>query len=232
MSTTRPGLNENTLTKCSVNSIFNPEYIDTLYPKSREYRRNLLHDARATNYGVVRLELIERLYELMYDQRRELGIDQTKWPHRIMGGKEVFQTTENQDGSLRLSVRQVADAGADIAAIPDEGQPQQPHTEEEILDVDLVVAATGYQRRSHVDMLQDTWGLLPEKTAKDTLLAGHPDRWEVETKSSDSGEISQSTRILEVERDYHVRFAPGKVSPGSGVWLQGCCEATHGVSLL
>lgn len=211
-----------------VNSIFDPSYIDTLYPKSREYRRNLLHDARATNYGVVRLELIEHLYELMYDQRRELGTDQTKWPHRIMGGKEVIETKENEDGTFRLSIRPVADPHADLPASPEDGRQA---IDEEILEVDLVIAATGYQRRSHVEMLQDTWGLLPEKTAKETLLAGHPDRWEVETKSADaSGEMSQSTRILEVERDYHVRFAPGKVAPGSGVWLQGCCEATHGLS--
>ena len=61
-----------------MNSIFNPDYVDYLYPRSPKYRKALLTDARSTNYGVVRLELIEKLYERMYDQKREIGSDETQ----------------------------------------------------------------------------------------------------------------------------------------------------------
>lgn len=33
-----------------------------------------------------------------------------------------------------------------------------------------------------------------------------------------------------VGRDYKVKFREGTVAADSGVWLQGCCESTHGVS--
>lgn len=35
-----------------------------------------------------------------------------------------------------------------------------------------------------------------------------------------------------VERDYKVKFREGTVAEDSGVWLQGCCEGSHGVSVL
>lgn len=34
-----------------------------------------------------------------------------------------------------------------------------------------------------------------------------------------------------VERDYRLRFKEGSVSRDAGVWLQGWCESTHGVSI-
>jgi len=105
-----------------------------------------------------------------------------------------------------------------------------PLLDEEDLDVDLIICATGYQRRAHVDMLKDTWSLLPEVCCKANCLAlpATKDRWLVETRESKKPGVSQ--RVLEVGRNYGVRFAPGALAPGSGVWLQGCCEATHGVS--
>ena len=33
----------------------------------------------------------------------------------------------------------------------------------------------------------------------------------------------------QVKRDYRMRFADKQVSEDAGVWLQGCCESTHGV---
>jgi L-ornithine N5-monooxygenase len=33
-----------------------------------------------------------------------------------------------------------------------------------------------------------------------------------------------------VARDYRVNFRKGAVADNSGVWLQGCCEESHGVS--
>ncbi|KAK3315688.1 L-lysine 6-monooxygenase (NADPH-requiring)-domain-containing protein [Apodospora peruviana] len=200
-----------------VNSIFNPEYIDHLYPKSSAYRKSLLEGARATNYGVVRLELIEHLYEKMYHQRRTLGVDEKKWPHRILAGRRVVSASDNGDQvQLKVALFHGGEETAD-----------GPLLQEEILDADLVICATGYQRRAHVDMLKDAWSLLPETV--DQPIPGAKDRWFVEAANA-AKPLKSSARVLEVGRDYGVRFSPGAVAAGSGVWLQGCCEATHGLS--
>ncbi|CAK7270425.1 hypothetical protein SEPCBS57363_004095 [Sporothrix epigloea] len=199
-----------------VNSIFNPEYVDSLYPKPASYRKNLLADARPTNYGVVRLELIEELYNRMYHQRRTLGTDEKRWPHRIFASSRVVRVDSGENDSLRLFVE------------PDQayGTAGEAPSKMEILDVDLVVSATGYQRNAHLTMLKGLWAHLPEKAAKADANVGIG-TWEVKdtTTANDS-----PTKILSVARDYHVNFAPERIAPGSGVWLQGCCEGTHGLS--
>lgn len=207
----------------SVNSIFNPEFVDRLYPKPSQYRANLIKEAKATNYGVVRLGLIENLFEMMYDQKRELGADESKWPHRIMGGRHIVSAEESGD-KLRLRMRQVLPGEVTLQAdglVEAEDRPLES-SEEDVLDVDLIVAATGYRRTAHVDMLKDAWKLLPE--VRDGVV-GESDQWSVQTESGER-------RVMEVGRDYKVKFAKGTVAPGSGVWLQGCCEGTHGVSCL
>lgn len=196
--------------------------MDKLYPKPSDYRSNLIKEAKATNYGVVRLNLIESLFEMMYDQKRELGHDETKWPHRIMGGRQLVSTEESKD-KLRLRLRQAVPGDVALEAdglVETLDQPLDADTEE-VLDVDLVVAATGYRRTAHVDMLKDAWNLLPESRNESKPRS---DQWYVSTEAGEK-------RVMEVSRDYKVKFAKGAVAPGSGVWLQGCCEGTHGVSL-
>ncbi len=209
--------------------------MSSLYPRSAKYRYDLLTDARTTNYGVVRPELIETLYERMYDQRRERGHDERKWPHRIMGGRQVVAARPTVDG---VQLRMQPTAAEEPLSRPRRGtgagaeHPGDGEGHGEILDVDLVIAATGYRRTAHVDMLRDLWPLLPESRGGPAPSGHAPmDRWEVQAKTvSDAGEISVSTRSLEVARDYQVQFSPGTVAPGCGIWLQGCCEGTHGVS--
>lgn len=203
--------------------------MDKLYPKPSQYRSNLIKEAKATNYGVVRLGLIETLFEMMYDQKRELGHDETQWPHRIMGGRQLVAVDEAKDGSLRLRVRQAlpGDVTLEADGLVETGLEAldgAASAEDEVLDVDLVVAATGYRRTAHVDMLKDAWRLLPEVREGAVEAKPRSDQWSVET---DGGE----RRVMEVSRDYSVKFAKGAVAPGSGVWLQGCCEGTHGVSV-
>lgn len=200
--------------KNSVNCVFNPEYIDSMFPKSAKYRHNLLSEARATNYGVVRLELIEALYERMYDQRREIGVDETKWPHRIMGGKQII-SMESHGEVMQLRVRNIYED--DIDGFVDASQ-------DEIIEADLVIAATGYRRDLHVGMLKDAWDLLPKTTPGDVEFSKGISGWNVDTE--------QGERKIAVGRDYKVKFAPGAVAEDAGVWLQGCCEGTHGVSCL
>lgn len=210
----------------SVNSIFNPDWVDKLYPKSSSYRQNLIKEAKATNYGVVRLGLIETLFEMMYEQKRNIGFDETEWPHRIMGGRQILSAEDDGD-KIRLRVREALPGDILLEAdglIEEEGRPLSPTSVEEILDVDLVVAATGYQRKAHIEMLRGAWSMLPSE--KDSVGSSKPraDRWSVETEDGER-------RVMEVSRDYKVKFTNETVAPGSGIWLQGCCEGTHGVSL-
>ncbi|KZL63073.1 l-ornithine 5-monooxygenase [Colletotrichum incanum] len=205
-----------------VNSIFNPSYVDELYPKSQNYRRALIKEAKATNYGVVRLQLIEALYEMLYHQKRTLGTDERKWPHRMLFGRDITQVTESKETDrLQIHVRRLENA---CDSLEDGFVSQLPG--DEVLDVDLIIAATGYQRNAHIDMLRDSWNLLPEVSpagnAGDRELV---DGWEICGPDATSG-----SRKLEVGRDYRVRYAAGTVAPEAGVYLQGCCEATHGLS--
>lgn len=196
----------------SINSVFNPEYIDSLFPRSARQRNALLTEARATNYGVVRLNLIEELYERMYEQRRELGVDEQKWPHRIMGGRQIT-SVESRGEALEIKIQRVLDSEMDgFIDVADE----------EVIEADLIIAATGYQRNAHVQILKDTWNMLPKASPRAQEFGKGVTGWNVET---DEGE-----RKMAVGRDYRVKFAPGAVAEESGVWLQGCCEGTHGVS--
>lgn len=214
------------LKPCSVNSIFNPEFIDRLYPKPSQYRQSLIKDAKATNYGVVRLGLIESLFEMMYDQKREIGHDETQWPHRIMGGRQIVSVDETPKG-LKLRLRQAL-PGVDVTLEADglvETDDRPLDSEEELLDVDVIVAATGYRRTAHLDILKDAWKLLPEVQNGVSQAKPRADQWSVQGENGEK-------RVMEVGRNYGVKFANGAVAPGSGIWLQGCCEGTHGVSLV
>ncbi|KAK4187702.1 L-lysine 6-monooxygenase (NADPH-requiring)-domain-containing protein [Podospora australis] len=201
-----------------INAIFNPEYIDEIFPKSAAYKVNFLREAAATNYGVVRLELIDELYETMYHQKRTLGVDEKKWPHRILPGREILKAEDKGD-KLRIKVAMISSSGVSDG----------PLLGEEDLDVDLVVCATGYKRTAHLDILKGAFGLLPEidVSREQDSFPGRKDRWVVEAGNKATG---SSTRVVEVGRNYGVRFANGAVAQGSGVWLQGCCEGTHGLS--
>ncbi|KAI0201599.1 L-lysine 6-monooxygenase (NADPH-requiring)-domain-containing protein [Astrocystis sublimbata] len=195
-----------------VNSVFNPSYVDELFSRPAEARRSLLSDARSTNYGVVRLELIEHLYEKMYHQQRELGSDNKKWPHRILGTSTIVNADAQAD-KIRLVVRPLSGTSPDGV--------YQKSDADEILDCDLVIAATGYQRQAHLTIMEDIANLLPE---------GDPSKNVDKADGRKNYDAKISGRPLNVSRDYSLQFAPGKVSPGSGIWLQGCCEGTHGLS--
>lgn len=183
-----------------------------MFPRAAKHRNTFLYDARATNYGVVRLELIEHLYERMYDQKRHIGPDEKQWPHRILGAREITDMKSRSDGGVDIKVRTQQDVIAEGTT-----------PEEEVFHADLVIAATGYQRTAHVDMLKGAWDLLPQVTSsKGPEYRKGIQGWSIHTKDGE--------RNLSVGRDYRVKFNPGTVAPGSGVWLQGCCEGTHGVS--
>lgn len=170
----------------------------------------------------MRLGLIETLFEMMYEQKRTIGHDETRWPHRIMGGRKIVGVEEKGDG-ISLRLQQALSGDVSLAAeglVESDSETLDGADDEEELVVDLIVAATGYRRTAHIDMLKDAWELLPE--AQDGAVA-RADRWSIETESG-------AKRVMEVGRDYKVKFSQGAVASESGIWLQGCCEGTHGVS--
>ncbi|KAH6880505.1 L-lysine 6-monooxygenase (NADPH-requiring)-domain-containing protein [Thelonectria olida] len=197
-----------------VNGIFDPDFVDRIYPRSAASRNSFINEVRATNYGVVRLNLIEHLYEKMYEQKRLIGKDETQWPHRVMAGRDITSVDDKGD-HLEIRVQKVQDVSVDGFV---------DAADEELLEVDLVVAATGYKRTAHVDILKDTWTMLPKNvSSRNSSEFNKPvNGWNVDTE--------QGERKLAVGRDYKVKFNPGTVADDAGVWLQGCCEGTHGLS--
>lgn len=144
----------------------------------------------------------------MYDQRRELGADEKQWPHRIRGATDLVSCTPLGDDKVQLAIRPV----------------EAPDAKLELLDVDLIISATGYQRNAHLHMIDQIESLLPETAGGSQAQAVNSSDYKFAPKVG--------KRDLKVTREYAVQFAPGKVASGSGMYLQGTNEGTHGVSFL
>lgn len=184
-----------------VNEIFNPGRVDSTYSRDPALRSSSIKEDRNTNYGVVRLNLLEQIYETLYEQRVRYGNSaeaEKQWPHRILPHRNVVEVRESpviKDG-IRLRVR-------DQSPLYLSNTPNGQERFEE-LDVDAVFVATGYHRDLHETLLKDARNLMPGGDLADA-------RWQV-------------------QRDYRIHFEEKKVSDDAGVWLQGCCESTHGLS--
>lgn len=131
-----------------VNEIFDPDRVDGIFAEASDLRATRIKADKATNYGVVRLNLLEHLYEKFYMQRLK-SEDASTWPIRIRTNRKVVKTQE-KNGKLLLSLGKVADDAS-------------PVTEKEELLVDAVFVATGYERNAHESILAKTRGLLSAK---------------------------------------------------------------------
>lgn len=124
-----------------MNEIFNPERVDTFFNLSPEERQRSLAADKATNYSVVRLELIEAIYHEMYIQRVK-NPDETQWQHRILPESHISKVERHGPSSrLRLHI-----GSAKAKNATDGGR-------REILEVDALMVATGYSRNAHEAML-------------------------------------------------------------------------------
>ena len=166
----------------SVNEIFDPEKVDEFYELPNGAQRNALHRNKATNYGVVRGELLDRLYDSMYYQRLHEP-DESKWQYKIVPQREGMGHETQADGRLRLRLR---DTVKDTISLSKN-------------TFDFVFVGTGYVRKAHETMLKST---------KDLLETGKYD----------------------VGRNYKVKYRKDAVTEDCGIWLQGCCQDSHGVS--
>lgn len=124
-----------------VNEVFNPEVVDEFYSTAAEARNAQLRVNKATNYSVVRLPLLEQIYENMYEQRMQ-DPNPENWRNRILPSREVIEVREGSKGhALDLVVRSVNSCRSRELS--------------EVIAVDAVILATGYIRDVHKMMLKD-----------------------------------------------------------------------------
>lgn len=176
-----------------VNEVFNPDRVDSIYRQNSEQRLQGIKADRATNYGVVRIDLLEHLYEQLYFQKMK-NPNQNDWKIKIQTNRQVVESREDGQGKLILKLAKLADDGTS-----NEGG--------EEIAFDAVFIATGYVRNAHEEMLRKTRGLLPTP-------------------------FQAEGSCMPIQRDYRIEYDERKVAADAGVWLQGCNENTHGVSLL
>ncbi|KAK5940434.1 hypothetical protein PMZ80_006849 [Knufia obscura] len=123
-----------------VNEVFNPEVVDEFYSTAPDVRSAQLKGNKATNYSVVRLGLLEQIYEDQYQQRMQ-NPDPDTWHHRILPSREVVEVTDlPQNKRLNLTVKNFS---------------SQACKAKETYSVDAVILATGYVRDVHNEMLKE-----------------------------------------------------------------------------
>ena len=135
--------------------MFNPERVDPFYGQSLDGRSRAITADRATNYGVVRLVLIESIYYDQYLQKIQNPNEQ-EWQHRILSSRHVTSVEQDQpEGRLRLHIGSSSTSSTTKIS-----------EDQKTLEVDAVMVATGYIRNAHESMLQGVQHLRPEKQDK------------------------------------------------------------------
>ncbi len=117
-----------------VNEIFDPSRVSEFYSQPTNVRESANIENRCTNYGVVRLELLERLYEKLYMQRIRHGNNERDWPHRIIPNSTVIAVNAFDKF---------------VSIYTDASGKDGPHA----MDFDFVIVATGYTRNEHEKLL-------------------------------------------------------------------------------
>lgn len=136
-----------------VNEIFDPNRVDDVYSQHPEIRAQEIARDKSTNYSVVRLELLEHIYDTMYSYRIQYD-SEDQWPQRILAHRTVIAVNDCQvDGQPALQLLVQDNSGHYC---------QQKSSETEMLTADLVVVASGYQRDAHEDLLRPLRRLMPD----------------------------------------------------------------------
>ncbi|UXY15512.1 lysine N(6)-hydroxylase/L-ornithine N(5)-oxygenase family protein [Chitiniphilus purpureus] len=120
-----------------VNEIFNPDFVDHVYGRTEDERDALLREFRHTNYACPDLDLIQRIFQVFYDQKINGAAR-----HRLLRRHEVEDVRAGADG-IELALRDL-DTG--------HGYSER---------YDAVVLATGYARAQHRTMLAPLAPYLP-----------------------------------------------------------------------
>lgn len=153
-----------------VNEIFAPEITDLMFGSTPAERERLLTEYHHTNYSVVDIPMIDQIYGILY--RQKVSGDAR---HGFRNSSVVEQATANGE-QIELAVRNTRTGEQDVTAY------------------DVVILATGYERKQHLDLLAP---------------------------------LSEYLGDYAVDRNYRVQADERCRTP---IYLQGCCEASHGLS--
>jgi L-ornithine N5-oxygenase len=153
-----------------VNEIFNADFTDYVFHRASDDRAALLEEFWHTNYAAPDRDLLEQLFDVLY-QQRVTGQER----HRFLRRHEVRSARATANG-IFLAMRDL-DAG-----------------HEKTERYDAVVLGTGYERDMHKSLLAPLAPYLGD---------------------------------FEVDRFYRLQSSP-QLLPR--IYLQGACEATHGLS--
>ena len=157
-----------------VNEIFNPEFTDFFYGQDAEARSAMLRDYRLTNYGAVDLELIQRIYDVFY-QQRVAGRER----YRFLRFRKI-QRVSLSDGRFEIPMTDASSGRSETRAY------------------DHVILATGYRSDALERLLEP---------------------------------LEVDARACRASRDYRFPLAgQGEAQGEAAVYLQGCCEASHGLN--
>lgn len=162
----------------SVNEIFDPDRVDGIYSQDPSERAAAIALDRGTNYGVVRLELLEHLYEKLYMQRLQ-NSDEQQWRARIIPNRAILSAKQSSDSGVTLKL-----------SPPDHRRSGDDRAVEEDLEVDYVFTATGYKRNAHEDMLSEIQNLLPselEKKGKFPVARDYRVQWDESKVAKEAG---------------------------------------------
>lgn len=153
-----------------VNDIFSPVYTDLVFDQPPQQRSKLLQEFHNTNYSVVDPQLIERIYGILYRQKVSKNYRQ-----HVLCRQQIDAACATEQG-IELILQDLTTG--------DRCQHRY----------DAVILATGYDRRSHRDLLAP---------------------------------VEQHLKQYEVDRHYRALTSPDLKA---AVFLQGFCEASHGLS--
>ncbi|KFY87813.1 hypothetical protein V500_06740 [Pseudogymnoascus sp. VKM F-4518 (FW-2643)] len=128
-----------------VNEIFDPDRVTPTFSLPPAERAAKREKDKGTNYGVVRLELLERIYSELYAQEVDDPVEE-RWRCRVRNSRTVVGVERLGEGKGGVKL-EIARTG-------------EENGEREVIEAGLVVFATGYVRDAHVRILEGTRGLL------------------------------------------------------------------------
>ncbi|EPJ86753.1 L-ornithine N5-oxygenase [Pseudomonas sp. CFII64] len=153
-----------------VNEVFSPEFTDLMFSQDGAQREQMIREYHSTNYSVVDIDLIERIYGVFYRQKVS-GIAR----HAFHSLTTVETATATAQG-VEMVMRNLASNDSKTQVY------------------DAVVLATGYERQLHRHLLAP---------------------------------LAEYMGDFEVSRDYRIKT---DARCQASVYMQGFCEASHGLS--
>ncbi|MDQ0603855.1 L-ornithine N5-oxygenase [Streptomyces canus] len=112
------------------NRIFDPEAVDVYFTSPSEVKQSLFDYHRSTNYSVVDMELIESLYASAY-REKVTGRERL----RFLNVSRIREVCQRADNALDITVEYL------------------PTGDEQTMEADLLVHATGYRPRDFTTLL-------------------------------------------------------------------------------